>query len=649
MTQNIKLLDDSTINKIAAGEVVERPASVVKELLENSIDADSTSITIEIKQGGKSYIRITDNGTGIERRDMDFAFLRHSTSKISSAEDLISIGTLGFRGEALASIASVSQVELITKTKDDISGISAIVSGGIMISKTDIGCPRGTTIIVKNIFYNTPVRQKFLKSDSTEASYISDIVYKLSLGNPDISFNFIKDNKTVIKTPGRGDLATTVYSILGRDFIGSTFKIDSECNDMSLKGFIGKLSYTRTNRSSQYIFINGRYIKDTAISKAIEESYSTLLPTKRYPVFLLFINIDPASVDINVHPTKTEVRFTDRDILNRFIIRSVKDVLHTENLIPQVSFSRKKDSTNESQVILDSIGEKPRRSFVTKCTVEENDNINKDQNLLKVVDFNAEEMQNTKNSNKWLSDLEDEVKKTKKLKEKDNNITKDTKTNVALNQRPDNIYERQAYYEDIRDSKSRVPNIIVIGTLFKTYILGQDIENKLFYMIDQHAAHERVMYEKLREQFLSQQINTQMLLNTEVLELSMREIDLIRNNMEIFSDLGFEIEEFGDNAMVLRGVPLVFGAPDSKKLFLDILDNLSENPNPGSNYELRLDKIMKLACTSAIKANDSIEEIELNKLIEDLRHTTEPFTCPHGRPIIIEMSKKEIERKFKRI
>ena len=676
MTQNIKLLDDSTINKIAAGEVVERPASIVKELLENSIDAESTSITIEIKEGGKSYIRVTDNGTGIEIRDIDLAFLRHSTSKITSAEDLSSTTTLGFRGEALASIASVSQVELITKTKDDISGVSAIVNGGVVRSKTDIGCPRGTTLIVKNIFYNTPVRQKFLKSDLTEASYISDIVYKLAIGNPHISFNYIKDNKTVIKTPGRGDLETTVYSVLGRDFIDSTFKINSECKDMSLKGFIGKLSYTRTNRSSQYLFINGRYIKDTAISKVIEDGYSTLLPTKRYPVFLLFIIIDPATVDINVHPTKTEVRFTDRDALSRFITRAVAEVLYSENLIPQVSFSnddktektRKLDSSIESQVILDSIVQKP--NIDNNITVSTNDNFNKDNvnidgSLLKIVDFNTEYSPKT---NKWLTDLEEEVKQAKKLKEKTKAKTVGADSNdytesldrksvlkkshsqsndMNIKENQDSIYEKQAFYKQHNNTSSRVPDIVVIGTLFKTYILGQDIENKKFYMIDQHAAHERVMYEKLREQFLAQNINTQMLLNTEVLELSLREIDLVKDNMKVFSDLGFEIEEFGDNTIALRGVPLVFGAPNSKRLFLDILDNLSENPS--SNYELRLDRIMKLACTAAIKANDSIEDIEIEKLIEDLRNTKEPFTCPHGRPIIIEMSKREIERKFKRV
>lgn len=654
MPQNIKLLDDSTINKIAAGEVVERPSSVVKELLENSIDACATSITIEIKEGGKSYIRITDNGTGIEMDDIDLAFLRHSTSKITKAEDLENVGTLGFRGEALASIASISQVELITKTKDDISGISAIVNGGVVRSKTDIGCPVGTTIIVKNIFYNTPVRQKFLKSDATEASYISDIVYKLALGNPNISFNYIKDNKTVIKTPGRGDLATTVYSVLGRDFISSTFKIDSTCRDMNITGFIGKLNHTRTNRNSQYLFINGRYIKDASISKVIEDSYSTLLPTKRYPVFLLFITIDPSTVDINVHPTKTEVRFTNRDDLNRFIMRSVKEVLQSENLIPQVSFSSdsntkqaKLKENSQEQIIIN----RESSVYKDKKTIDEFD----ENNLLKVVDFNKEDKEDKKQKlsqkytnntkNIWLTDLEKQVREAKEQKKRRTKEKTHDSNDKRLKSESERIYEQKAEYID--NKHTTIPEILVIGTLFNTYILGQDTKGKTFYMIDQHAAHERIMYEKLRSQFLAQDISTQFLLNTEVLELSLRDLELVKNNMNVFSDLGFELEEFGENTIALRGVPLVFGLPNSKKLFLDILDNLDDNPS--NNYDFQLEKIMKLACTSAIKANDKIEEIEIDKLIEDLRNSTEPFTCPHGRPIIIEMSKREIERKFKRV
>lgn len=609
MNRNIKLLDDSTINKIAAGEVVERPSSVIKELLENSIDANSKSITVEISDGGKSYIRITDDGVGIDREDISNAFLRHSTSKISKVEDLSCIETLGFRGEALASISSVSQIELITKTSQNQSGVRTVIHGGNVKNSEEIGCPNGTTIIVKNLFFNTPVRQKFLKTDNTESNHISDIVYKLAISNPDISFNYIKDNKTMIKTPGRGDLETTVYSVLGKDFVDNVFEITNSGSGMSISGFIGKPEYTRSNRKSQYIFINGRYINDIGISRTIEQSYSTLITSKRYPVFLIYLDIDSKDIDINVHPTKTEVRFTNGDILKQFISDSVKSILYSKNLIPEVDFidknkpnkstkkTQQKVLDSEKQIVLDSIDTDTDKTKNTSKSVSNN------SSDLKVIDFSGVET-----------------------------------PEIKINEEACMVYDEEPI--------ERVPEIIVIGKLFKTYILGQDIENNIFYMIDQHAAHERVMYEKLKMQFLSQTINTQMLVATDVLELSLRDIELVKDNIDVFLDLGFEIEDFGTNTIALRGVPLVFGKPNSKQLFLDILDNLENNTS--SSYELQLEKIMKLACTSAIKANDDLEDIEIDKLIEDLRSTKQPFTCPHGRPVIIEMTKKEIERKFKR-
>ena len=630
MVRSIKLLDDNTINKIAAGEVVERPASVIKELLENSIDANASSITIEILEGGKSYIRVTDNGNGINRADIECAFLRHSTSKIRDAEDLSCIETLGFRGEALASISAISRIELITKTSEDASGIKTLVNGGVLKSQEDIGCPDGTTIIIRKLFYNTPVRQKFLKSDSTEARHIGDIVYKLALSNPHISFNYIKDNKSVMKTPGKGNLESTVYSVLGRDFVDDTFSISNECDGINLHGLIGKPEYTRSNRNSQYLFINGRYIKDSCISSIIEKSYSTLVTVKRYPVFLLFIKIDPSKIDINVHPTKTEVRFTNRDILNKFITDSIKSVLYSENLIPNVDLSdtvkknKQMQLDKEEQVILDSL------SSDTKVLIDSN--TNKDNDLLKVVDFSSVDKVIKDRDIKPIEDIQ-QVKVPKQEAQK---LYEDKSDKVSEN--------KCLLYDDT--PIVRVPEIEVLGSLFDTYILGQSRENKLFYMIDQHAAHERIMYEKLKNQFLSRKVDTQMLVATDVLELSLSDVDIIKDNIEIFSDLGFEIENFGTNAIALRGVPLVFGKPNSKELFLDILDNLDSNPN--SNYEFQLDKIMKLACTAAIKANDNLEDIEIEKLIEDLRKTKQPFTCPHGRPVIIEMTKQEIEKKFKR-
>ena len=667
MNRSIKLLDDNTINKIAAGEVVERPSSVIKELLENSIDAKSTSITIEIEDGGKTSIRVTDNGVGINRSDIELAFLRHSTSKISKAEDLSCIDTLGFRGEALASISAVSQIELITKTREDESGIKTIMNGGILRSQSEVGCPDGTTIIVRNLFYNTPVRQKFLKTNATESTHIGDIVYRLAISNPGISFNYIKDNKSILKTPGRGDLETTVYSVLGKDFIEGSFDISSSCDGMELYGFIGKPGYTRSSRNSQYLFINGRYIRDNEISKVIERAYSTLITTKRFPAFLLFINIDSRKIDVNVHPTKTEVRFTSRKKLNEFISDSVRSVLQSQDLIPKVDFSDDFKDTKklnlddkEKQVILDSLDTSSQNDIDNKQNIlDSSDNdYSSDNDSLKVIDFSQtdshildrlKDTSNIKNDcfNDTSNDDLDPLDYRDNIdKEKINSLLSEMKLkDKEQNKENQNINESTCLSYD-NTSLARVPEIRVIGSLFKTYILGQDRESKVFYMIDQHAAHERIMYEKLKEQFLSQGVSTQMLIATDILELSLHEIELIQNNLKIFSDLGFEIEDFGTNTIALRGVPLVFGKPNSKKLFLDILDNL--DTNPVSNYELQIDKIMKLSCTSAIKANDALEEIEMDKLIEDLRQTKEPFTCPHGRPVIIEMTKSELEKKFKR-
>lgn len=636
MTKNIKVLDDSTINKIAAGEVIERPSSVIKELLENSIDALATSITIEILNGGKTYIRVTDNGVGIEKDDIELAFLRHSTSKISNVNDLNSIETLGFRGEALASIASVSQIELITKTPEEKSGTKIIIHGGVVKSKEEIGCPNGITIVVKNLFFNTPVREKFLKSDNTEASHIGDIVHKLALSNPNVSFNYIKDNKSIIKTPGRGDLSTTIYSVLGKEFLNSTFEISNESDGLSLKGFLGKPDYTRANRNSQYIFINGRYIRDIGISRVIEKSYQTLIVTKRYPVFLIFLNIDTRKIDVNVHPTKTEVRFTNRDKLNLFISNTVKSVLQTNNLIPKVTFSNKRHTN------IHSINDKPIETIDFIPTVEEQQQIIENKDLLKIIDFNKSDYeyqvkQKTPRNN-YENFTEDKEGKVRKKIEKEENKNID---NEQINEKTCDIYEKT-----LLENVTRFPDIRAIGILFKTYILGQDKENKYFYMIDQHAAHERIMYERLKEQFLSEGVATQILLATDLIELSISEVEIVKDNLEVFLNLGFEIEDFGTNTIALRGVPLIFGKPNSKKLFLDILDNLENDIS--SNYELQLEKIMKLACSAAIKANDDLAKVEVEKLIEDLSKMKDPFTCPHGRPVIIEMNKEEIERKFKR-
>ncbi len=617
MSKIIKLLDEKTINKIAAGEVIERPSSVIKELVENSIDADSSTIIIEIKSGGKKYIRVTDNGTGINKDDIELAFLRHSTSKITSLEDLEKVTSLGFRGEALASITAVSQLEIITRTRDNISGFQAKFQAGQLTTHNEVGSPYGTTIIIQNLFYNVPVRQKFLKSDNSEASQISNIVYRLALSNPNISFKYIKDDKLILKTPGDGKVENTIYSLFGKEFINSLFKINYNGDDIKIKGLISNPSYTRGNRSYQYIFINERYIVDKGLSNAVEKGYKSLLPINRFPVFILYIEMNSSKIDVNVHPTKTEVRFENSEKLYNIISKTVNDVLSSHNLIPKVTITKEK-------------------------------NINKDQQQSFIDGFNklskVNKIDNTANT---IIDSTDNVKQLDSLSE--NNYTK-KESPIKNNIQVVEIFERKSSDEESYNNNSLkyvLPDLIIIGSLFNTYILAQDTDNKEFYLIDQHAAHERIMFERLMKEYSQEKLVIQELLAPEIIELTHSEIQLINEYSSIFEKAGFLVEGFGINSVILRGVPMIFGEPDSRKLFLDILDKLSTNIQ--SNYDLRVEKIIKMACTAAIKAGYNIKNIEINKLIADLKCTDEPFTCPHGRPIIIKMTKYEIEKKFKRI
>lgn len=624
---NIKLLDSSTINKIAAGEVIERPASVIKELIENSIDAMSSVITIEIEDGGKKYIRVTDNGTGINKDDVDYAFLRHSTSKINSVEDLQSLSTLGFRGEALASIASVSQLEIITRTKDSISGIHVFINGGEVLKKSEVGCPIGTTIILRNLFYNVPVRQKFLKSDITEASYISDIIYRLSLGNPGLKFKYIKDNKIIINTPGKQDIRSTIYSLLGKEFVSSMFDIAYSGDDIKVCGLISSPAFTRGNRNHQYTYVNGRYIKSEEVSEIIEELYKTLIPINRFPVYAIYIDISPELVDVNVHPTKTEVRFNNIHKLREALSLAIGSAFSTNNLIPEVSIPEtgheNKTNTQKQVTFLDVDNN-------TDALIEKTDRLTEscESSPIDVVtsDFKIEEMANSKkDNNENYLDVNEIIRVI----------------DYCANESSEVNYNKAEF------KVNPIPELKIIGTLFDTYIMAEDRVGKDLYIIDQHAAHERIMYEKIKTQLETDEIYKQQLLSPIVIDVSHGEMQLIKENIELFNRIGFDIENFGHNSIVIRSVPLVFGEPDTRNLFLDILDNLKEKIS--SSYDIRLDKIMKLACTSAIKAGHTIKMIEIDTLLNDLRRTEQPFTCPHGRPVIIKMSKYEIEKRFKRV
>lgn len=614
MMGRIKLLDNITIQKIAAGEVIERPSSIVKELIENSLDANSNNITIEIKNGGKSYIRVTDDGDGIEDNDLDLAFKRHSTSKLSSVEDLYKIRSLGFRGEALASISHVSKVELMTKTKNAIGGTHATVEEGEIVSKEIIGCPKGTTLIVKDLFYNLPVRKEFLKSDLIESNQISDIVYKVALGNLNTSFKFIRDNKVVLKTSKNNNMEAHIYSILGKEFSSNMIEIDFEEYEIHLHGYISNNNLYRSNRNHQYIYINGRYINNINISNAIENHYKSLIPLNRFPCFILFIELDPSSIDVNIHPTKQEIKFVNQSQIFSVIDKAIKNALYPSLSVPKVNFKQSVETIKE---------ENPPLLFMQTNTDIQDDII--------VKDF------------------------THKTVFTEENLSKSSEFDIIPNNEyliSENINDEKQFLNEnvIEDKSTDIKNILSsiepIGVIFNTYILAEDKVNENLYFIDQHAAHERVMYEKYLEEFNNENIIAQQLLVPEIIELTNSEMNNFLENKSIFRNLGFDIEEFGNNSVAIRSVPLLFGVPKIKELFYDLLDNIN---NIKSNYDTKLDKIMKIACTKAVKSGDHMSKIEILSLFEQLKKCNNPHSCPHGRPTVLEMSKTDIEKAFLRI
>ena len=604
----IKVLDDLTIQKIAAGEVVERPASIVKELIENSLDANAKNITIEIKNGGKSYIRITDDGDGIDENDLKLAFKRHSTSKLSSVEDLYEIKSLGFRGEALSSISNVSKVEVMTKTESSLGGIQAMIEEGEILSTNIIGSPKGTTMIVRDLFYNLPVRKKFLKSDLVESNQISDIVYKIALGNANTSIKFIRDSKVVLSTSRNNDLNSHIYSVLGKEFAKNLKEIDDGDEEIQIKGYISNNQLYRSNRSHQYIYINGRFINNLSISNLIESHYKTLLPLNRFPVFILFIEIDPGSIDVNIHPTKQEVKFANQDKIMELINKIIKGVISSSISIPKVNFKNNESKSEDDKL--------PLLFDLNKTNKLEEDLVIKDFTTKKQPSFNH-------TNNIYINEKTTD-KDYKSVKEK--------------------LYIKE---EEDKSIKNVLLDLEPIGIVFNTYILAEDKLNEKIYFIDQHAAHERVMYEKYLNEYKKEEIVVQQLLIPEIIELTNGEMTNFTENISLFHNLGFEVEEFGGNSVAIRGVPMLFGIPNIKELFYDLLDNLESQIK--SSYELKLGKIMKLACVNAIKAGDKINNIEILSLFDQLKLCENPHTCPHGRPTVLEMTKRDIEKEFLRI
>ncbi len=608
----INLLDNETINKIAAGEVIENPKSIVKELVENSIDAGADEITIEIKNGGKSFIRVTDNGKGIEKDQVENAFKRHCTSKISSSDDLNSLFTLGFRGEALASIAAVSKVEVITRTNDDIYGIKMTIEGGKIISKEDIGCPVGTTITVTDLFYNVPARKKFLKSDISESSNISEIVVSLALSKENISFKYINNNNVAYRTPKTNNLLNTISSLYEKDLYNSLLKIDYKSDIISITGYTTNLNYYRGNRKQQIVFVNGRVIKHRRMSYFIEEAYNTLLPKNKYPACFIKIEIAPALVDVNVHPAKTEVRFQNEEMVLNEIKNAIYSALHSKSIMKEV----------KGETLLHD---------------------SKDINNLRIFDRSS-------GKSVILGGLENKF--TEETEEIENiRITEVEISNkdiaVMESLKPYDKFEfKQQTFIKAENDEDKLPELFVIGIVMDTYIICENPEKTCIFMIDQHAAHERINYEKFLNQYNSREILIQEIV-PEVINLSYDDYETAMSNVEIFEYLGISVENFGNNAILINNIPTIFKDSNLKDVFYAILDNLKDITK--SNLDFVMEKIIKEACVKSVKSGDRLHMSEVRALLNDLRMTDNPYTCPHGRPVIIKMTRYEIEKMFERI
>ena len=811
---NIVLLDDLTINKIAAGEVIERPASVIKEMVENSIDAGATNIVVEIKNGGISYIKVTDNGKGIAQDDLEIAFERHATSKIRSADDLDTVTSMGFRGEALASIAAIANVELVSKTKEQDVGYKVIVEAGDVLEKEEIGCQTGTSITVRNLFFNTPVRYKFLKKDYTESGYIEDAITRIALVNPNIAIKLINTGKTVIQTNGSGDMKSVIYSIYGKDIANGIMEVSYKYDDISVSGVIGKPEIARSNRTNQLFFVNKRYIKDKTLTAATEQGYKGLIPIGKFGFVVLNLEINPAKVDVNVHPAKLEVRFEEENKVFQAVYHAIKDSLlktelvansekqiHSDNELPRNSvrertfeerlrdlkrtklenqsgglFSFRKQNESkieeytdqESKIKTNSIIEQDKPLNQDKSASKVGEPINTADILLKLKEMKqnleneikekgldvsnvneSEESYNIKGEDlKEEQDIEnvdkitdDEQKvdnnqeinvnieneninsdETKISDKEDNNTNEiDTKKEenindelaqkreeknkeiaqkieklenpeikqefqeikekmVQLNDNPEvvsdnfnemyaKLFGRMPIGEDeepkaqkseedaidiVKDNISMFENIEefkkptykFIGIVFKTYIIIE--MNKEMYIIDQHAAHERIMYEKVKNNYYSDQSkDSQLLLLPDVITLTHKEMDIAKENMQMFEKAGFSLEEFGENTIKLTGVPTVCIDLDTKELFLETLDEINTVART-AKQEKEEKFIATVACKAAVKANMALDEQEVDSLMDKLLELPNPFTCPHGRPTAIKMSQYDIERKFAR-
>ena len=776
---NIVLLDELTINKIAAGEVIERPASVVKEMVENSIDAGATSITVEIKNGGISFIKVSDNGKGIANDDLEIAFERHATSKIRSAEDLNTVTSMGFRGEALASIAAVANVELVSKTEDEEIGYRVVVEAGDVLEKEEAGCRTGTTITVRNLFFNTPVRYKFLKKDYTESGYIEDAITRIALVNPNVAIKLINTGKTVIQTNGSGNLKDVVYSIYGKDIASNILEVNYKYEDIEVTGVIGKPEIARSNRSNQLFFVNKRYIKDKTLTAATEQSYKGLIPIGKFGFAILNLEMDPAKVDVNVHPAKLEVRFQEENKVFQAVYHAIKETLLKGELVADPEKSLR-DENGEKKIDRSALSFEERLKNLRDSKKENNQGLfgfrkQNEKQIEKYTDEESkiktnilEDVYNSKNNEenllnnnekaglevgkpidttdvleqlkKMREKIEEELKENKNIrleekseeyklenqenKEDENNIeenkeskeqekekqeekiTEEQKEKIdkvnevlenidnkeikeefgeikqkmeELNNNPkvvsedfDEMYRKlfgRSPIADVEENKEEEKNNAIdivknnismfdtdekyqkptykfIGIIFKTYIILEIGEE--MYILDQHAAHERIMYEKVKKNYYSDEVkDSQLLLLPDVITLTHKEMDIAKENIPMFEKAGFTLEEFGENTIKLTGVPTICLDLDTKELFLETLDEINTVART-AKQEKEEKFIATVACKSAVKANMALTREEVEKLMDELLKLPNPFTCPHGRPTVIKMTKYDIERKFAR-
>ena len=666
----IEVLDQQTIDKIAAGEVIERPSSVVKELVENAIDAGATAVTVEIRDGGISFLRVTDNGSGIEKEQVSTAFLRHATSKIRRVEDLFQVSSLGFRGEALSSIAAIAMVELITKTRAAEVGVRYCIEGGVEKKLEETAAPEGTTFLVRSLFYNTPARRKFLKTPMTEAGYISDLMERMALSHPEVSFQFINNGQTKIHTSGNHNLKDVIYHIYGRDVAANLAEVDEVQEKVRITGDIGKPVISRGNRGYETYFINGRYIKSSLIAKGIEDAYRTFMMQHKYPFTVLHIVMDGELLDVNVHPTKMELRFSNQEELYRLIQKTIREGLTRQELIPEVKLTETAQLTRGSYA-------------VSKQLPKETQGVT--EQFQKQLDRTAEQPEKEKplqsrtpqerNLEYFLTQMRERV--TKEFQEKEEQkqkihshqeletltggeVIRESGSYGSEAQQESMSYDFKASQEstDLQSEPEQLElfdhrllnpetksEIKIIGQLFETYWLVQ-FEDK-FYMIDQHAAHEKVLYERTVKSLANKEVTSQMVSPPLILTLTMQEANRLNDYLGYFTEMGFEIEPFGGREYAVSSVPgNLFGIAE-RELFLELLDSLESVG--GKDSTLVMEKIASMSCKAAVKGSQRLSTAEAGALIEELLHLENPYNCPHGRPTIISMTRQEIEKKFKRI